>query len=329
MERNEKLLNSAVAKAPKWLQEYRPYLEKAAPVVARVAAAINFVAPHVIKYTGLAIQKYNELPTEVAWGLFGFMLCFFGGVYPCTILAVETFLRCGWDQTERALLDIHGEFAKVDAKNKEDDEKDEDNDGVADVDEISGDELFTRKMDIVLVSMDPKKLSVAFAVVYTAWLSVVAVLRVEFARTVSLGASIGDVIVKTVGRIADPALHELLPEKYQKWVPMLVNYTSKAVGIMIAWLVQSAISAFHSAIRGGFMMARMGLQYAAKRKGETFDESKTSMDEMIGFAVALVGFGTQLYFGFGIPFPLNLPLLPLGITEWWIRFTLAKDDMFA
>ena len=92
-------------------------------------------------------------------------------------------------------------------------------------------------------------------------------------------------------------------------------------------------------------MARMGLAYNAKRNGETFNEEETSLDEILGnlnilkfceifnvflsgFVFALFGFGCQLMSGFTLPFPINILLLPLSITEWWIRFILADSALF-
>ena len=48
---------------------------------------------------------------------------------------------------------------------------------------------------------------------HLAWLAVVAVLRVQFAKTIALGAAVGDAIVKTVGRVVIPVLYAALPEK--------------------------------------------------------------------------------------------------------------------
>ncbi|GAB5358360.1 hypothetical protein AAMO2058_000450800 [Amorphochlora amoebiformis] len=330
--RNEKLMFALAEKAPSFLQlrnkDVEPYLKMVIPFLAAIAAVIDKVAPVIYKYSAMAYTEYKKLPEEYVWGFFGFLMCFFGGVYPVLFVATETFFMCGYDETRAALMDLYNTYAALRKKNEEDDKKDVDGDGIADVNEISSDELFMRKVDLFLVTCDPQKIVRAGGVLYGTMLAITAVLRVHFAKTIAIGNAIGDVIVKTVGRFAVPVLLAVLPEKYHKWVPVLVSYISKSIGVSIAWTVQSVVSAFHSAIKGGFIMARMGMQWHAKQKGRKFDDTETSMDEILGFAIATLGFGIQLKSGFMLPFPLNILLLPLSITEWWIRYVIADSSMF-
>ena len=51
-------------------------------------------------------------------------------------------------------------------ENKKDNKKDDDGDGVADTDQITGKKLLRRKVKLVLTKMDPEKVNAAIASIY-------------------------------------------------------------------------------------------------------------------------------------------------------------------
>ena len=61
----------------------------------------------------------------------------------------------------------------------------------------------------------------------------------------------------------------------RKWLPVVVKWLCKAVGIVVAWTVQRILSAAHSAMRGGFMAARHAMEFIAQRSGKKFDADKS------------------------------------------------------
>ena len=46
-------------------------------------------------------------------------------------------------------------------------------------------------------------------------------------------------------------------------------------------------------------------------------------DELFGYTLALFGFCTQWQWGFALPFPLNLVMLPFTIIEWYVHWAVA------
>lgn len=48
------------------------------------------------------------------------------------------------------------------------------------------------------------------------------------------------------------------------------------------------------------------------------------LDEAFGYSVAAVGFYFQWSYGFGMPFPLNIIMLPFDIIEWYIRWSISS-----
>ena len=47
------------------------------------------------------------------------------------------------------------------------------------------------------------------------------------------------------------------------------------------------------------------------------------LGEVIGYTLAVFGFYTQWQWGFSLPFPLNLIMLPFTFIEWYIRWTIT------
>lgn len=74
------------------------------------------------------------MPTDVMWVIFGLVLCFAGGLYPTLFAAIEAARLCGWDRTQKALMDLFEQSSLVYEAEKKDSKVDEDGDGVADVD---------------------------------------------------------------------------------------------------------------------------------------------------------------------------------------------------
>lgn len=117
----------------------------------------------------------------------------------------------GWDNTRQHLMMLWEEHQRLRGENHRDNSIDEDGNRIADVDEVNGRELFTRKMKLFLVHADPARMNAAVGGLWHATLGVIGVLKIQFARTVTLGAAIGDVTSKTMGRAATPVLAHLLP----------------------------------------------------------------------------------------------------------------------
>jgi len=60
------------------------------------------------------------------------------------------------------------------------------------VDQIDPSKLLVRKVNLVMISVEPEPLMDALSSLYAGFIAVVATLRLQFAKAVTLGASIGD-----------------------------------------------------------------------------------------------------------------------------------------
>lgn len=297
-------------------------------IIVKVQAFAVTITPMIILYSQNAYAFYKSLPEDQLQFLVGTIMCFFGGVYPCTFAAIEAAKHGGMDTLIKAFSDLSDEAMVIIEASKKDDDKDEDNNGKNDVDELTSKELILRKTKLVLAKMNPEKVNSAIASVYKVWLAVMAVLSIQFARTIALAVSISKFLNVPMEH-AHPLIQSLVPSEYHRWIPIVSGWVTKSIAMSFAFYLQSIISAFTSAITGALIMSRAALKIVNK-KGWTLgglipaDHKDTLIDEVTSYGLAFLGFTFQWKMNFGIPFPLNLFLLPIEVLENWIRWSITK-----
>uniref|UniRef100_A0A7S4I9Z4 Uncharacterized protein n=1 Tax=Odontella aurita TaxID=265563 RepID=A0A7S4I9Z4_9STRA len=305
-------------------------LNKAAEL-AQVAAkpAIDFVTwvfPYVVSFGRQAHDIYVKLPVDYAHFLIGVIFCFFGGLYPTLFAAVIAAEHGGRRTLMKALNELTEEATKIIEASKKDDDLDEDGDGKKDVDQLAGKELLARKAKLIMTKMDPEKVNEALSSIYKIWLSVAAVLMVQFAQTISMALGIAEFIKSPLDRFVAPVVEAAVPDEYDRWVPVTLGWLAKSIAISIAWYIETIRSAFTSALNGGLIMSRALLKIA-RQKGVSFVPEKhedTSIDEIASYVFAGLGFYFQFKMGFKVPFPFNIILMPFEMAEYWIRWTITK-----
>merc|ERR1740121_1709183 len=265
-----------------------------------------------------AVHKFlKSLPEKLIYASLGFAICFFGGVFPATIAAVEAWNICGGKEAVECIRMLYKEAEKVQKANAEDEKKDEDNNGVPDAKEASAKDAIVRKVSVAAAALDPDTVSKGMVGIYTGWIGVLAILKIKFAKTVTLGERIGEQVYRVVCK-SEAGIQELVPDDYRKWVPVGLRWACKATAMCIAWWIQRAISAVHSAIRGGHLFGKYLVAYLHEQKIINFTPEQAYLDEVIGWGLAAVGLLFQFSMGFSVPFPLNLFTWPLTLVEYFI-----------
>lgn len=318
--RYQKMIEAASDKAP---EKVRPYIKKVAPFIALAIVYVEIAMPYVVQGMKKAKELYDLLPETLLYAIIGFCMCFFGGVFPASIAAVEAWSVCGGKEAIKDVQKLYSEITKAGDASKKDDDVDADGDGVADVNQIDSKALLQRKTMVVLKAIDPDSCSGALTGLYTGWIGVLAVLKIQFAKTVTLGNAIGDRMFSLTMKLA-PALDAAVPEEYKKWVPAVIKWVCKAIAITLAWWIQRVISAFHSSIRGGLMFSRGIVNFLHQKGHISFSDEDSEIDEYAGWAVAAVGFLFQLWMRFGAPFPFNILLLPVSFVEAFIVYSVGS-----
>lgn len=308
-----------------------PYLEKAAPVLAWVFVAIKTALPYILKFYHECFKIYMILPKNVIKLILGLILCFFGGMYPSLVCACEAARICGWPRTKQALIDLQDEATRIVQKSAKDDKKDDNKDGIADVDQITSKELAMRKASLVMRKCDAQKINDAIGGLLTSWLAIEGVLKMQFAKTIALAVSIGDMIKEPMTKFVAPLAEQVLPQEYHQWIPIAINWTAKGIAVSWAWWIQQVISAVHSAMRGGTMVGKALIKLAneySEKSGTEIpflpkDHKETYIDDIVGFVLAAIGVWWQWGQSFSNPFPLNLILWPFGLAEYYIRWHIT------
>lgn len=291
-EKVEKYILGMSDKIPEKFIQVKPYVIKAAPFVGKF---VDFCIK-MLPYVTLCYQKileYKEKLTPYKLELLlpsfvGFVMCFFGGTFVTLIAAFEAYRLSAWESTYECIMHLYDDFKKVEAANRKDDETDDNNDGVADVLQISNEELVKRKVLLFLRTVDPHRVSNALSGINAGFLAVVATLKLQFAKAITLGKSIGDVLKKPANEFVVPVIEKLLPDEYKQWAKVLVIWTIDSITISMAWTLQRVISAYHSALVGGLLVSRNMLEYLWEMEIVKIKHEDTYIDEIVGYGMILI-----------------------------------------
>mmetsp|Transcript_5037 Transcript_5037/g.10927 ORF Transcript_5037/g.10927 Transcript_5037/m.10927 type:complete len:344 (-) Transcript_5037:655-1686(-) len=306
-----------------------PYLKAAEPVLVFIGNTLDQLGPYFDTAGKLASTAWTKLqpyhPEEFLPAIVGLLLLFFGGSLPLTVAAIEAFRLCGWDRTKNSIIALYGQYKIAKAASDKDDLVDENKDGIADVKQLDKKQLLTRKIAIFMKSTDPAKVQDALQGLTAGITAVVATLRLQFAQTITLGTSLGDIFTNVADKALSPLLLKVVPREYHKWIPLCISYACRSFAISIAWWCQRVISAMHSATRGAQQLL-LGIFHVLERNRVKVPYNVSPNHPLFGgvvFVLAVFGFYSQLARAFGFPFPLNIILIPLRFIEVVLAWTLA------
>ena len=278
----------------------------------------SLVLPPVVGVAKAIVGLYRALPKDAIIAGSGLMFCFAGGYYPTLFSSIQAAQQYGWDVMVQALTDLADEaILVIDALEADEKVKT----SFYGMDEASTVRSLRRKTSLVLATVDPMKINQAAGALYMTWVGVSTVLKQEYARVITLSLTMARYIDRVAQFILGPPAYFVVPDKYGKWVPVLIGWGCKAAAMNIAWRIQRIMSAATSAVTGGLLFARAIARMLAKRGIRLFgliseDDETTIFDEIIGFLVAGLGFYTQFEsqwrsgFSFKVPFPLSLITWP-------------------
>lgn len=300
-------------------------LEKIQPILDIITNLFNTALPYIIKAYQTGASFYNSLPLDIIYAFLGILLVFFGGTYCLIIAAIETFYLTGYPQVKEGVSYLIEEFEIIYQASRKDDKLDDNNDGIEDVKQISIKELAQRKIALFFTSCNnPQKVFSMISQIITSLISVIAVLKVQFAKVIALGTMIGECMRRPAEFLLVPTLGAIVPQKYQKWISPVIGLVCRFLAITIAWFIQRIISSVQSAIRGGLMFSRRILKFAKDQGYFPSYNEDAYYDEALGWSVAALGVLFQLFFGFGLPFPLNFVFFPVTIFENYLAWVVSE-----
>jgi len=363
-DRAKKLIRAATEKLPPSLAKYGQTIEQAAD---KLFTLIAIGLPFIVQAYSKGYALYSKLPLHTPEMIYGGAVMLFGGHFAATMAVAEAFKQSGAGAKLWAcILDLYEAFNKVKEASDEDDTVDDNNDGIPDVDQITPAQLLMRKTTLALRSVDPKKFNKALHGLYQGFIAAVMVVQFKFAKTIALGNSLGDVILRTVKSSCGSMIDRYVQPEYRGWAELVLSYTCKSVGISVAWTLQFFQSVLQSAINGSRIFSHALLAYLKENKiidvkmqqaalsvatpaaaaattpaEPSFDATQVAataaaitvdteqpqearrLEEMVAWILAFFGLLFQYKLGFHIPFPFNIILIPLSITEWSLRWFAA------
>jgi hypothetical protein len=203
-----------------------------------ILSVFMVVVPAVITSSRQAYLLFQKLPQNAMLFAYGSVFCFFGGTFPTLFAAIQAAEHGGRQKVLEALNALSDEALTVINESKKDDDADLNKDGKKDSEELSQSEYLARKTKLVLKKMNPEKIDQAISSMYSVWLSVAAVLSIQFARTIALALSISDILKKPIDRFITPVVNVAIPNDYEKWVPVVMSWIVKGIAMTIAWKIQ-------------------------------------------------------------------------------------------
>ena len=308
----------------------KPYIALGVPYVKVLAEFIEASIPFLNSLRVQALALWTILspykPELLLPACCGLILVFFGGEFLTLIAAVEAYKMCSHETMVKCVQDLTTDFTTFYEANKKDDALDADGNGIADATEASAQVLATRKTLLFLKTVEPKRVTDALAGINAGMLAIVATLKLEFAKSITLGNSIALIVEPTAVAYVVPGLKVALTKDYEKWAEPLVTYTIKSIAVSVAWLVQRVVSAFHSAIRGAHMFTTNVLEYLTSQGYMSNEQQSVLLLKTFGApALAAIGLWFQFRSGFTLPFPLNVLLFPFTLIEWFLLWAVNSS----
>jgi hypothetical protein len=280
--------------------------------------------PMVVQIGNKLNNLWRKLDEHAVKSLLGFAFCFFGGMFPMVFAGTQAAEQAGRALVIQSLQELATEATRIVDESKKDDDKSK-------TDKMTPQDYAKHKTLFVLQKMNPDKVQEALNNIWKVWFAVISVLVVQFAQTIQMANSIAEFLKKPTESYAKPVVVAMVPPEYQQWIPVLLTWTTKTVGMTLAWTLASIKVAFASSMQGGLMLSRHGIAALKARNidlggmlANIRDLDATKADEYAAYAFAATGFLFQLYNRMNPPFPLNIILFPFTMAEWALRYGVMK-----
>jgi hypothetical protein len=179
-----------------------------------------------------------------------------------------------------------------------------------------------------LASINPNHLFQAVFVLNAGLLAALTTLKIQFAKTITLGNSVALMLEKPVFYFLEPIFVAVLPTELAVWGQFFLKLGLKFLAISISWTLQRFLSLFHSSIRGGLLISKNFITYLLRtdvlnRYLPNFlqflppkvQENKDLVIYGLGYGLAVVGMIFQFTYRNALPFPFSYLFFPFLLVE--------------
>jgi len=325
-------------------------LGKLRPVFESVVDLYTKAAPHIETARQSANKAWRRVQPfcERYWDedfiqiLIGCTLLFFGGTFALTVSCFMAVRLSGWTRIRESWAVLRANYrAGMEAFARDPAAQrffDRDGDGSVSASEMgsalstamsgSAEEkkLILMNLRCVLVAIEPAQVMAGIGGLWATVVAVIATLRSSMASNVALGVSLGSMASAQLGRYAKPWMARRLDDDMKKWADFALDAVCRLVGVSLALLLMRVVSALHSAVLGGQMVAAVLFAFMAKRGLAPHAQSQAAVQAIevqntavflaTQYTLASMGFWYQLSRGFGLNSVfLRLLLLPFSLSE--------------
>eukprot|EP00484_Ammonia_sp_Unknown_P020778 CAMPEP_0197026324 /NCGR_PEP_ID=MMETSP1384-20130603/6436_1 /TAXON_ID=29189 /ORGANISM="Ammonia sp." /LENGTH=355 /DNA_ID=CAMNT_0042454967 /DNA_START=30 /DNA_END=1097 /DNA_ORIENTATION=+ len=332
-------------KLPDLFAKLQPFMEALVDLYAKMA-------PHIAvarKYLKQAWQKvepfYNQYwKQEYIEIMIGVVLLFYGGVFAMTIACYMAVQLSGWNTIKESWRVLKTNYNRGYDAFRNDKQAiaffDKDGSGEVDAKEIAEaagkffrgtaeeKKMILIHLKCVFREIDPQQVTNGLGGLWTTAIAVIATLRSSVAKDVALGVSMGEMASKQIGQYVKPMLRARFDDDLKQWADYLVDTVCRFLGISLALILVRVVSAFHSAVKGGQIIARFVCKFLSNKqlapKNTEINVESTTFFIMMQYGLALMGFYWQLSSGFALnSWVLRLILLPFSICELILTWIAA------
>ncbi|CUG91348.1 transmembrane protein, putative, partial [Bodo saltans] len=289
--KNPSLIQGFINEAGQRLPQYKKQIDAVGPFVIKATDAIDAAYPYIVAFWKKLVQLWELAqpyhPEQYGPLFLGFAMCFFGGSYAMLIAAIEAVRMTVWTRLSTNFKVLYQTTFSLQ--------------------EISDKELLTRKVYLFARTVDPNQVYESTGHIWSAFMAVIATLRISFAQAITLGTSLGELAENHLSKTTGPMIQKALPQDLQKWAAPTNTFLYRFIGVSVAWLLSRVIVGFHAAMRGANMFTANAVILARERGflDEKFD-AKGPKASAFTLLLAFLGFYWQLSNGFSMPFPFNL-----------------------
>lgn len=275
-----------------------------------------------------AIQSYHTYAPALGnvrdWNLqayaplvLGFMMTFFGRYFTLLTIVAETVHMMSWRDIKRAyhMLKKNYDIA-IDQYERDNAPAPVMGTGLQSMDAIMPIAL-SRRASLFAKSVNVEELNEAAHTLAGVIFPVAAALLIPMVRTLTISRSIASMIHAYIP--LEDKVVEALPPQWRKFSSVIAAASVYVASLSVAMVLSTVIVTIDCALRGSQMFVRHLLRRAHMHNMLTSVTDATKAAQYMAMGMATLGFLWQMAHGSGLPFPLNLLLLPLTIMESVLR----------
>ncbi|EPY25598.1 hypothetical protein STCU_06645, partial [Strigomonas culicis] len=274
---------------------HKDHIDRAQRVLQHLITAFCVVSPYAARgWQQLAALRaafvgadgtVGGLPLSDVLPLFmGLVFCFFGSSFLLLFTVAATVRLVCWDVVRASGAVLLENYRVAWQEHKRDEQRDDDGNGIPDVDEIDTNAYIARKVRVFVKSIDVQQVSTAVQALLAGVMSVVATLRVGFAKRLTLSASLANALAPYLHLAPFLRDHVLAGSELQKLAELLERGMLHGGCFLLSLLLSRFLYMVYCAVRGADLFVFFSLRLAIRQRwirGEDYGIAVERMEDVV------------------------------------------------